>query len=298
MSDLPNVDFRQNKDVPPGLDLLTYSSLRQRERTGRDHDAHSPHKIRFNALVLYTGGAGHHVVDFTAYPVRRGSLLLIREGQVNQLPVLDKVEGKLILFTREFIEHNLLLKDSILLDLLHGYQGGPFIAELPEKEILFFDDHFQYMVEEFHSMDADTDGDILHAYLQILLIRTSRLGKTGGSPESPKRWFKSMVQLGELLDKEGANRRNADWYAQQLGLTYKSLNLICRGLTGNTVKSFISKNVILQIKRDLVTGDDPVKELSWRFHFDEPTNFVKFFRRHTGSTPDGFRRESVEVFRR
>ena len=42
-------------------------------------------------------------------------------------------------------------------------------------------------------------------------------------------------------------------------------------------------------KRLLANTDLSVKELTERFHFDEPTNLVKFFRRHAGVTPIAFR---------
>ena len=46
----------------------------------------------------------------------------------------------------------------------------------------------------------------------------------------------------------------------------------------------------LEIKRHLVISDQSIAELSDQIGFDEPTNFIKFFKKHTGQTPAQFRK--------
>jgi transcriptional regulator GlxA family with amidase domain len=43
------------------------------------------------------------------------------------------------------------------------------------------------------------------------------------------------------------------------------------------------------MKRMLKGTDMPVKEIAYDMGFDEPTNMVKFFKKHTSLTPQGFR---------
>ena len=61
---------------------------------------------------------------------------------------------------------------------------------------------------------------------------------------------------------------------------------------GVTPKAFISARIVLEAKRLLVHSGESVAQVGHRLGFSEPTNFVKFFRRMAGSTPQAFRRQS------
>lgn len=47
--------------------------------------------------------------------------------------------------------------------------------------------------------------------------------------------------------------------------------------------------MVLEIKRALATSNASVQEITYTFGFDEPTNFVKYFKKHTGYSPAQFR---------
>ena len=78
-------------------------------------------------------------------------------------------------------------------------------------------------------------------------------------------------------------------YARTLGCSAKSLNRACRAAGDVTAKRVIVERIILEAKRLLAHSSDPVARISADLGFDEPTNFVKFFRRETDLTPAGFR---------
>jgi AraC-like DNA-binding protein len=56
-----------------------------------------------------------------------------------------------------------------------------------------------------------------------------------------------------------------------------------------TAKRVIIERIILEAKRLLAHSSDPVAGISSHLGFDEPTNFVKFFKRETDLTPTQFR---------
>jgi AraC-like DNA-binding protein len=60
--------------------------------------------------------------------------------------------------------------------------------------------------------------------------------------------------------------------------------------TGQPVKHLIDDRVTLQAQRLLAHTDDPIAAIARQLNFTEPTNFGKFFTRHTGTTPSEFRR--------
>ncbi|MGO8092883.1 helix-turn-helix domain-containing protein [Rhizobium leguminosarum] len=80
-------------------------------------------------------------------------------------------------------------------------------------------------------------------------------------------------------------------YARALDSSEKTLARATLSIAGMSAKRFIVDRISLEAKRLLAYTGLPISEISSRLGFDEATNFVKFFRRETGSTPGIFRRE-------
>jgi AraC-like DNA-binding protein len=68
------------------------------------------------------------------------------------------------------------------------------------------------------------------------------------------------------------------------------LNTVSKTVVHQTAKAFIDSFVILEAKRLLVATTLSVKEISYECGFDEPTNFLKYFKKHTNLTPTQFRK--------
>lgn len=81
------------------------------------------------------------------------------------------------------------------------------------------------------------------------------------------------------------------FYAEKLCITPYYLSKITRKTASASTKELIDRQIILEMKRLLTTTDIPVKELAARFHFDTMSYMARFFRRHTGCTPEAFRRQ-------
>jgi methylphosphotriester-DNA--protein-cysteine methyltransferase len=91
-----------------------------------------------------------------------------------------------------------------------------------------------------------------------------------------------------LIEQHHSSTREANYYAQSLNTTYKTLNQLCKKISGRTAKYHIDEYIILEAKRQLTIDRLDIASLAYDLGFDEPTNFTKFFKRHTGRTPKQF----------
>ena len=57
-----------------------------------------------------------------------------------------------------------------------------------------------------------------------------------------------------------------------------------------SAKELIDERVVLEAKRMLVHTSNSIKEIGFDLGFDEPTNFIKYFRKHEEKTPIEFRK--------
>lgn len=100
-----------------------------------------------------------------------------------------------------------------------------------------------------------------------------------------------FLKFKNILEKEYIISRNADYYAKKINITYKHLNVICKGIVSITAKQFIDEFVILEAKRKLINSSIKSTELAYLMGFEESTNFVKYFKKHTGHTPNQFKKQ-------
>ena len=92
-----------------------------------------------------------------------------------------------------------------------------------------------------------------------------------------------------LLEKDYKISRDVNYYAGQMNISSKYLTNIVNQVTGHTPKTIIDQYVILQLKMHLKRTTQSVKEMAWEFHFADVSFFCRYFKKHTGLTPQQIR---------
>ncbi|MCG5213526.1 AraC family transcriptional regulator [Streptosporangium sp. KLBMP 9127] len=242
----------------------------------------SAHRADFHILILITAGNGHHEIDFVSHPARPGTLLWIRPGQAHRFHLPGHLEGRVVLFTADFPP-----------DLggagprLSDWRAFPcWTATAPDLTVISTAID-QIAAERSAPADAMPVALLRHL-LAVLLLRIDRL------PAEEVHHVGSAT--GELfgrfqaeLERSHAITRSAEHYAARLGYTVKTLTRACVAATGHPAKHLIDARVVLEAKRLLAYTDTPIADIGRRLGFPDPTNFGKFFTRHTDTTPGTFR---------
>ena len=92
-----------------------------------------------------------------------------------------------------------------------------------------------------------------------------------------------------LLEKDYKISRDVNYYAAQMNISSKYLTNIVSQVTGHTPKTIIDQYVILQLKLHLKRTTQSIKEMAWEFHFADVSFFCRYFKKHTGLTPQQIR---------
>ena len=77
--------------------------------------------------------------------------------------------------------------------------------------------------------------------------------------------------------------------AARLGVSTSTLTRICKDVLEHSAKEEVDRRVALEAQRLLVHSASTAAAIGELLGFSEPTNFVKFFRRRVGTTPEAFR---------
>lgn len=92
-----------------------------------------------------------------------------------------------------------------------------------------------------------------------------------------------------LLERDYKISRDVNYYAEQMNISSKYLTSIVNQVTGHTPKTIIDQYVILQLKMHLKRTTQSIKEMAWEFHFADVSFFCRYFKKHTGLTPQQIR---------
>ena len=79
-------------------------------------------------------------------------------------------------------------------------------------------------------------------------------------------------------------------YADLLNLSPYQLNAITKASVGKTVAQLIDEQIILEAKRYLLATPNQVKDIAWDLGYEDVSYFIRFFKKHTGLSPDAFRK--------
>jgi len=160
------------------------------------------------------------------------------------------------------------------------------------KSYSIFATIFQQLENELKNLKDNYQSDILRNDIRNLLLQSERERRNQNFIELKKDAdFDYALILKDLLDKNFINHKKVSFYCQKMHLTSKRLNQSTTKIFGKTPKEIIDDRVLLESKRILAHTNESVKEIAFSLGFEEPTNFIKYFKKHTDKTPVEFRTE-------
>jgi AraC family transcriptional activator of pobA len=145
------------------------------------------------------------------------------------------------------------------------------------------------LLHEFRQPDIGTEP--IHSWLACCVLWTVALGSSATTPEThsgPD--LERLRQFRALMETHYADHWPVERYARQLGLSETSLNRLCRRLTGSTGFDLIQQRLALEARRRLMYLPASVHGIASELGFKDSAYFCRFFRRHSGISPKGFRR--------
>lgn len=280
---IPKIQFRPNEHKYIGIEIIELSDIYQRYNNTDINFSAKPHRINFHTLLYVTQGHGTHFVDFNNYPIQTGSVVFISSNQIHAFDLINQPQGKLIIFTDDFLNTLFSTMKIPFLTPNHLLASNTPIFTLTDK----IKDTCDVLLTEIDKEHQLTDPNLNFLHLMFSALLT----KITGSRSKPyqeilsddrARVFKRFIFM---LEQNYTAVRDAKKYADMLNITYKSLNQICKLATNQTTKQLIDAHTVLEAKRRLSIEDIRVQQLADELGFDEVTNFVKYFKKHTLLTP-------------
>ncbi|SFD13817.1 AraC-type DNA-binding protein [Chitinophaga sp. CF118] len=213
--------------------------------------------------------------------------------------ISEKQTGYFCMFTEEFIHHQLKSK-KLSESPLFKVNGNPVLFP-SQKSMDLMVGIFEQMLVEITAAYTNK-YELLLNYVQIIIHEALKMS----TPENINATSSSSIRITELflelLERQFPisspqhilQLKNPGEFAKQLSIHPNHLNKSLKEVTGKTTSIHISERIINESKDLLINSNWDIAEIGYCLGFEHASNFNIFFRKHTGQTPNHFRRQMID----
>lgn len=256
------------------------SSLLGRERV------RGLHRHNFFFILLIESGRGSHEIDLIDYEVNDHMIFCLRPGQVHQLKLENETKGYVMRFNTNFYYPN---DKSVVQKFRKASHNNlcPLDTERFERVYAIAKRIFKEFIEK-----EEGYTNIIKASLDMFFIELVRRCKREGLEVSYVDSYKQerLEEFFEHLRKNLYTMKQVSHYTELMSLSPFQLNEITKTTIGKTASEIINEQIILEAKRHLLALDEQVKVISEHLGYEDVSYFIRFFRKHTGHSPDAYRK--------
>jgi AraC-like DNA-binding protein len=244
------------------------------------------HRQDYFYVLALKRGKGTHEIDFTSVKVCDNSIFFMHPGQVHQLTLKSGSVGYLMHFKTDFyfpqnkVSHQLLRKASN--------------KNFCQLDSTVFNKLFSILANIFQEYKSKQEGfqEIIKANLSIFLIELVRQQRNKKSSSNTVNSYRleRVEEFLELLENHIAKYKQVSYYADKLNLTPYQLNAMTKEMLGKTCSALINEYIILESRRYLLSTSNQVNQIAYNLGYEDISYFIRFFKKHTGYTPEAFRR--------
>jgi AraC-like DNA-binding protein len=288
-----SVEIERRGYRPPASYKLDLEIVRMADLRARVKGSHlrSVHRIEFHMLICVTEGECEHFIDFEPILAKQGSLLLLQPSQAEQFDLSSDWDGWLVLFRPEFLFAHSQNEHTGNVDIIAVLESLPEHSILHEPEYRIAVSIISQMAEDSKQQTLPSELNALIRYqLSALILRLGMAQRHRFRQDNvSSKDICRFIKFKQLVEQKFMTWHKVKDYAAAIGCSEKSVTRATCEVTGITAKIFIANRINLEAKRLLTHTVSRITNISDQLGFDEPTNFVKFFKRESGCTPAEFR---------
>jgi AraC family transcriptional regulator, transcriptional activator of pobA len=245
------------------------------------------HQLSFYEILFIEKGKGYFMLDESKILIAPGTIVFTSPGQLRQWNLEKKVSGYTLFFEKDFL--TLFFTDELFLyrfQYFHQYTKptGVQMDTISFRQTL---ELVRRIEEEFMQLQNDSNH-MMRALLYQLLVALNRFYAASYNLERDTYIHPDFFRFRSLLENQFMVQHRVAAYVQLLKISPAHLNKICRQYSGLSAQQIIHHKLITEIKKQLRSGLS-ANEIAYKMDFSDPSNFNRFFKKLTGTTPQGYK---------
>lgn len=285
LTELRKTRFANKRLDPIGVELLTLSELHARVSAKLLFETE---RVEFFMVLVATGGHGEHLVDFERFPLQAGHTVFVRPGQIQQWQTQAGLEADLLLIDPAVILPDATMFQHAAMTLLR-LEDWPNYFKMEDEELAAWKSLAPMLRRELDQPLLDALSATLARELMLcMMLHASRVATRHTATSTAQAQL--VRRFHQELDCLVGTRPSVELLARELRVSTSTLTRTCKDVLGYSAKEEVDRRVALEAQRLLVHSTATSVAIGEQLGFTEPTNFVKFFRRLVGMTPEAFRK--------
>lgn len=252
-----------------------------------------PQVITYGAILICRKGKATVNINYKEWHLHEGAVITVFPNDVVEL----KVKSEASLFDVEMLKYNasllreasLQLEQTVYSSLREDRcrQDTPVVTNI-------IDSMFALLKVYFNQSECTCISQLVLLQLKAFFVGFHEYLQRNpqNRPDDEVKSYRVRELFNRfmmLMERDYKLSRDVNYYADLMHITSKYLTNIVRQVAGHTPKTIIDQYVILQLKMQLQRSSQSIKEIAWEYHFTDLSFFCRYFKKHTGLTPQQMR---------
>ena len=252
-----------------------------------------PQVITYGAILICRKGKATVNINYKEWHLHEGAVITIFPNDVVEL----KVKSEASLFDVEMLKYNasLLREASLQLEqtVYSSLREDRCRLDTPVVTNII-DSMFALLKVYFNQSECTCISQLVLLQLKAFFVGFHEYLQRNpqNRPDDEVKSYRVRELFNRfmmLMERDYKLSRDVNYYADLMHITSKYLTNIVRQVAGHTPKTIIDQYVILQLKMQLQRSSQSIKEIAWEYHFTDVSFFCRYFKKHTGLTPQQMR---------
>ncbi|MBS6239773.1 MAG: AraC family transcriptional regulator [Bacteroides sp.] len=247
------------------------------------------YKTEGGIFALCSKGSLKTIINHTEYRIRANELIALPpESFLQLLAASDDLEIHTVMFSQQLIQNAGMGKN--MMDKFYII-GKHYVFPLSEGTSILYAEMFTFLSHLYKEVGEKLSDAVSQSFLSLMLQGVSelcpeqtRLIETPGS-----RHFQQYRIFVRLVHADYVQEHQVAHYAKKMHMQPSALCRLVKKESGHTAMEIINIALIMDAKTQLCTENTPVKDIALSLGFNNAAFFNKFFKKHTGVTPQMFR---------
>ena len=252
-----------------------------------------PQVLPYGAIMICRGGKATLVVNYKEWDMFEGAVITVFPHDVVELKPKDDVD---IPFEVELLKYSpsLLREASLQLEqTVYSSLREDRCRQDSSVVTCIIDRMFALLEVYFRQSECTCISQLVLCQLKAFFIGFHEYLQRHPQyrPDEVKsyRVRELFNRFMMLMERDYKSSHDVGYYASLMNITPKYLTNIVSKVTGHTPKNIIDQYIVLQVKMQLQRSHQSVKEIAWEYHFTDVSFFCRYFKKHTGLTPQQIR---------
>lgn len=246
------------------------------------------HIHNFTEIFLVKNGSTEQNIDSDIYNLGKNNLFFISQGQYHLWSITRKaLSGYRLMFANSIFSNSIMDYNFLFtITYINNVYFNPLI-KLDGKENKIIFEHFENLLKEYARNDMNIQA--IQSQLFLILLEIQRIASKNEKVVNNILHLNTFKHFMEILELHFHTNKPIDYYCNKLNVSESSLNRIIKHFTQLSTAKVIQNRILLEAKRYLTISSLTINEISYKVGFEDPSYFIRLFKKQNGITPKEFR---------